>query len=341
LGVNLGDIIVKRRIEFQELEGKTIAVDAFNTIYQFLSIIRQRDGTPLLDSKGNITSHLTGLFYRNAKLMEHEIKLIYVFDGKPPSWKGRTISDRREIKVEAKKKWEDALKEGRLDDAKKFAQATSSLTPPMVEECKELLDAMGIPFVQAKSEGEAEAAFLVTRGKADYAASQDYDSLLFGAPLLLRNMTVSGKRKLPGRDRYIDVFPEVIDLQQTLDASGITRQNLIWIGLLTGTDFNDGVRNIGPKKGLKLVKECRTLKEVHEKSKSPEDLALWEGIEEFFLNPEVGDVLIRFGKMDKQRVMKILCDRHEFSKDRIGHSIDEYIKVHEEKAGQSKIGKWF
>jgi len=341
MGVDLGELVVKKRIEFSELAGKTVAVDAFNTIYQFLSIIRQRDGTPLSDSKGRITSHLSGLFYRSVKLMEQDIKLIYVFDGKPPSWKSGTIADRHGVKVEARKKWEEALKEGRLEDARKYAQATSTLTPEMVEESKELLDAMGIPWVQARSEGEAEAAFLVTNGKASYAASQDYDSLLFGCPLLLRNMTISGKRKLPGSNRYIDVYPEVVSLQETIDALGISRQKLVWIGLLIGTDFNDGVKNIGPKKGLKLAKECNTLREVHEKSKAMEDIALWEEIEEFFLHPEVNDVIIKFGRMDKEKVVKILCGEHGFSEERISSAIEEYIKNFEEKAGQAKIGRWF
>lgn len=341
MGVDLGSLAVKRRIEFDELAGKTVAVDAFNMIYQFLSIIRQRDGTPLLDSKGRITSHLSGLFYRSVRLLEQDIKLIYVFDGKPPSWKSETVRDRQEIKIEARKKWEAALKEGRLDDAKKFAQATSSLTQEMVEESKALLGSMGIPFVQAISEGEAEAAFLVMKGKANYVASQDYDSLLFGAPLLLRNLAVSGRRKLPGRERYVEVFPEVISLQETLDALGITRQKLIWIGLLVGTDFNSGVKGIGPKKGLKLAKECRSLRETYEKSGAAEDLALWEEIEEFFLRPDVSDVAVKFGKMDKEGVLKILCDEHGFSRERIGHAIDECSRAREEKTGQSKIEKWF
>ncbi|MCX8199910.1 MAG: flap endonuclease-1 [Candidatus Micrarchaeota archaeon] len=340
MGVDLGNLVVKKRVELSDLAGKVVAVDAFNAIYQFLSIIRQRDGTPLLDAQGRITSHLSGLFYRNINLLEQDIRLIYVFDGPPPVWKTGTIESRRGVKEDARRKWEDALKEGRLDDARKFAQATSSLTPEMVEECKELLGAMGIPYVQARSEGEAEAAYLVTRGKADYAASQDYDALLFGSPVLLRNLTMSGKRRLPGRGRLVDVFPEVISLQETLDTLGITRQQLIWVGLLIGTDFNEGVKNIGPKKGLKLVKECSSLKEVHTKSNAQEELSLWESIEEFFLRPDVDDVVVGFGNIDKQRVMKIMCETHGFSPERIGHSIDTYVKAHDEKAGQSRIGKW-
>ncbi|MGB9635255.1 MAG: flap endonuclease-1 [Candidatus Micrarchaeia archaeon] len=341
MGVELGDIVIKKEIEFSELNGKTVGVDAFNTLYQFLSIIRQKDGTPLMDSKGNITSHLSGLFYRNIRLMDEGIRLVYVFDGKPPSWKEQTVSERAETKRNAMEKWAKALKEGRLDEARKYAQATGKVTPEIVEESKELLNAMGIPCIQAISEGEAEVAYLVSKGRLDYAASQDYDSLLFGAPVLLRNLTVSGRRKLPGRDRYVEVHPEVIMLKDTLDMLGIDRRKLIWIGLLTGTDFNEGVKGIGPKKGLKLVKECTTLKEVHEKSMAPEDYELWKSIEEFFLNPEVSDANIVFGKMDKEKVMDILCKRHDFSEERISTTIDEYIKKTAETSGQEKLGRWF
>ncbi|MCX8206070.1 MAG: flap endonuclease-1 [Candidatus Micrarchaeota archaeon] len=341
MGVDLGELALRKPIAFEDLAGKRVAVDAYNTIYQFLSIIRQRDGTPLMDSKGNITSHLSGLFYRNVRMLEYGIKVIYVFDGKPPEWKAGTLGERAAVKEEAQRKWEEALREGRLDDARKYAQGTSKLTPEMVEESKELLSAMGIPWVQAKSEGEAEAAYLVRMGRAEYSASQDYDSLLFGSPRLLRNITVSGKRKLPGRNAYVEVTPEVIDLDDTLNALGITRQQLVWIGLLVGTDFNDGVKGIGPKKGLKLVKECTGIGEVHRKSNSQEDLELWKSIEEFFLNPEVTDVSVKFGKIDAKRVCGILCDRHEFSKERIEGAISALMKKSGETDGQSSLGKWF
>ncbi|MEM0437946.1 MAG: flap endonuclease-1 [Candidatus Micrarchaeia archaeon] len=341
MGVDLGELAVKKPIAFEDLAGKNVAVDAYNTIYQFLSIIRQRDGTPLMDSHGNITSHLSGLFYRNLRMLEYGIKVIYVFDGKPPEWKAGTLGERAAVKEEAQRKWEEALREGRLDDARKYAQGTSKLTPEMVEESKELLDAMGIPWVQAKSEGEAEAAYLVQVGKADYSASQDYDSLLFGSKRLLRNITVSGKRKLPGRNAYVEVAPEVIYLDETLGALGISRQQLVWIGLLVGTDFNEGVKGIGPKKGLKLVKECGSISEVHKKSNATEDLELWKSIEEFFLSPEVSDVTLRFGKMNADKVVKILCNKHEFSRERIEGAISEFMKKSGESEGQSNLGKWF
>jgi flap endonuclease-1 len=152
----------------------------------------------LRDNKRRVTSHLSGLFYRNMNLLETGLKLIYVFDGTPPKLKSLEISRRREVKVLAGQMYKDALEKKDYEAAKKFASATAYLDNQMVEESKKLLDLMGIPWIQAPSEGEATAAHLTFTGKADFAGSQDYDSLLFGAVKLVRNLTISGKRKLPG-----------------------------------------------------------------------------------------------------------------------------------------------
>src|SRR3989344_9104555 len=130
MGVNLSSLIPVKQIEFFDLANKTIAVDAFNTMFQFISVIRDKfTGEPLRDSKGNITSHLSGLFYRTARLMENGAEVIYVFDGKPPEFKRKTIQEREKIREEARKKWIEAVERG--EEAKKYAQGASSLTGEM------------------------------------------------------------------------------------------------------------------------------------------------------------------------------------------------------------------
>ncbi len=337
MGVKIGDLLIKEPIDIEKLAHKSVAVDAFNTIYQFLSIIRQRDGTPLMDSEGNITSHLTGLFYRNMKLLERDIKLVYVFDGKPPEWKHNTIDERVSTKKTAEEKWKEALKAGDLEAARKYAQATSRITPEIIQESKELLDAMGIPHIDAISEGEAQAAYMALKGIVNHSASQDYDSLLFGSPHHIRNLTLSGRRKLPGRNTYVEVTTEEIDLKKSLDKLGITREQLIWIGLLTGTDYNDGVKGIGPKKGLKLVKECKSLEEIHTKSKAQEPLEFWIELTQFFLNPEVKSVEPQFKTLNKEKVLEILCEKHDFSRERIESTLDEYLNSKR----QNTLSRWF
>jgi len=201
LGVDLKDLIPEDIIiqirDLRVLRGRVVAIDAYNALYQFLAAIRQPDGTPLLDSQGRITSHLSGLFYRTINLVENGIKPVYVFDGKPPELKAKEIERRRAIKEEAVKKYEEAVRTGDLEAARRYAAIASKLTDSMVEDAKKLLDAMGIPWVQAPAEGEAQAAYMARVGDAYASASQDYDSLLFGSPRLIRNLTISGKRKLP------------------------------------------------------------------------------------------------------------------------------------------------
>jgi flap endonuclease-1 len=255
MGVNLRDLVPKVNVDLKDLSGKSIAIDAYNALYQFLAIIRQPDGTPLMDHTGKVTSHLSGLFYRTCNLLELGIKPIYVFDGIPPTLKEIEIKRRTRIKDEATKKYEKALRERKTDEARMYAQMTSRLKDYMTDDSKRLLKTMGVPWIQAPSEGEAQAAHVVKNGDADFCASQDYDSLLFGAPRLLRNVTISGRRKLPRKKVYIEVIPEVIDLERVLKELSITHEQLIDIGILVGTDFNpDGVKGVGVKTGLKLIK---------------------------------------------------------------------------------------
>ena len=216
MGVDLGDVLPRRKVPLESLSNKKIAVDAYNTLYQFLAIIRGVGGEHLKDSSGRVTSHLSGLFYRNINLMELNIKLVYVFDGAPPELKAVEIERRRKQRDEARRQYAVALEAGDMASARKYAEASTSLRQDMVVESKQLLDAMGIPWVDAPSEGEAQAAVMAMEGTVDAVASQDHDSLLFGAPLLVRNITISGRRRLPSKNIFIEVEPETISLEETL-----------------------------------------------------------------------------------------------------------------------------
>lgn len=340
MGVDLGELMVKKAITLDSLNGKKIAVDAHNTLYQFLSIIRQKDGTPLMDAQGRVTSHLSGVFYRNARLIEAGIKPAYVFDGKPFELKEETLGERKKRKEEAQEKYEDALKKGDFAAARSFAQATSRLTSEMVGEAKELLQAMGIPCVQAPSEGEAQAAFMAREGIVYACASQDYDALLFGAPHLLRNVNITGKRKVPGKNAFYEIHPEMIELEESLRAIGIERKKLVWIGILIGTDFNEGVKGIGPKKALKIVSECESLEEAAGKSKGEFEVDV-KRVEEFFLNPPLERVELEFKPPDKQKILSFLVDKHSFSIERVQGTLENLVKKFEEKGTQSSLGQWF
>lgn len=322
MGVNISAIVPTEEIELKNLVGKKIAVDAFNTLYQFLSIIRQRDGTPLMDSKGRITSHLAGLFYRNTNLLSYGIKPCYVFDGEPPALKSDIKAERAARKEKAREKFIEARESGDLESARKYAQQTAVLNEEMIEESKKLLQAMGIPCVQAPEEGEAQAAFMCRNGDVFATASQDYDTLLFGSNRLVRNINITGKRKMPGRQEYRMIKPELIELDKLLKSLEITTDQLVIVGILVGTDYNPkGVKGVGPKTAIKLVKEHKGLKVF--------DHIEWEfkvepaEIFELFKKPKINDYQIEWSDIDVEKLSKILVDKYEFSQGRIDSAIEK------------------
>jgi flap endonuclease-1 len=343
LGVNLRDLVPKVTVKLEDLSGKAIAIDAYNALYQFLAIIRQPEGTPLRDSSGRITSHLSGLLYRTSNLVELGIKPVYIFDGTPPALKEVEIKRRMKAKEEALIKYEQALKEGRIEEARMYAQATSRLKDYMAEDSKRLLDLMGIPWIQAPSEGEAQAAHLVKRGDADYCASQDYDSLLFGAPRLVRNVTISGRRKLPSKNVYIEVIPEIVELEQVLKECGITYEQLVDVGILIGTDFNpEGVRGLGPKTALKLIKEHGSIENALPYIKNADFPVDPQQIREIFLKPKVTDnYKIEWKEPDVEGVVNFICRERDFSEDRVRKALEKMQKGITKLKGKTTLEKWF
>lgn len=338
MGVDIGELLDRATIEISDLSPDVVAIDAYNTLYQFLSIIRQRDGTPLKDSGGNVTSHLSGILYRMTNIVEAGVKPVFVFDGRPPEWKSSTIQKRTEIRENAKVKWAEAKEKGLAEEAYKYAQASSRVDATIVEDSKKLLSAMGIPFVDAPSEGEAQAAYMVKKGDADMIASQDYDSLLFGAPVVVRNLTVSGKRKLPKKNIYVDVKPETINLKDNLGKLEITHSQLIDIALCVGTDYNEGLPGIGPKTALKLIREHETIEKVLEVKGL--EIPYLEEIKEFFRNPTVtDDYSLKWKKPDSNAVISFLCTGHDFSEDRVTKALERLEAS--SGSGQSTLDKWF
>jgi flap endonuclease-1 len=328
MGVNLSDITEGTTVRLVNFKGWTVAIDAYNALYQFLATIRQPDGTPLSDSKGRTTSHISGLFYRTMSIMELGIRPIYVFDGTPHPLKARTIKERSDIKRKAEVEWKEALEAGDLERARSKAQQTSRLTRDMVEEARRLLDLMGIPHLTAPSEGEAQASHMVITGKADAAASQDFDSLLFGCPKLIRNFTLTGRRKLPKKAVYVNIEPELLELAPILAREGLTREQLVDIAL------NEGVRGIGPKKALKFVKEHGSLEGVMKaKDVIVEDPATLRSI---FLEPQVtDDYIIKWGDVVASDLKAYLCDERDFSEGRVDAVLSKMANVRDSRAQKS------
>ena len=343
MGVDLRDIVPKTVVKLEDLGGKSIAIDAFNAIYQFLSIIRQPDGTPLQDGSGKVTSHLSGLLYRTSNLVEMGIRPIYVFDGAPPVLKRAEIERRKQFKVEAAVHYEKAVAKGDTQKMRMFAQATTSMKNYMKEDSQKLLDLMGLPWIQAPSEGEAQAAHMTCKGVTDYCASQDYDSLLFGAPTLLRNVTISGRRKLPSKNVYVDIVPETISLEETLKDLSITYEQLVDIGILIGTDFNpDGIKGLGPKTALKLIKEHGTIEAATPHIKNAQFPHPPQSIRDVFLHPNVTDNFkIEWREPDVEGIVDFMVRQKDFSEDRVRKAIEKMQKGAQKQKGKTTLEKWF
>ena len=340
MGLDLKPLLIREKTKLESFTNKIVAIDAYNAIYQFLAIIRGPEGLHLSDAQGHVTSHITGLFYRNINFLSLGIKPVYVFDGKPPSLKSAEIEHRKQIKKDATVKYERAMSEGKMDDARKYAQQTTSMKDGMVEDSKHLLDLFGIPYIQAPSEGEATAALLTTTGHADVAASQDFDSILFGARKLVRNFTNSGRRKLPNRNSYIEIEPEIIEYKKNLESLGITREQLIDVGILIGTDFNpDGFERVGPKTAIKMIKEHGKLEDITQIQEQLEIID-YNAIRKIFLEPEVAKVdKIEFGEVKYDDIISYLSNERSFSRDRVNSSLNRLKKSLEKKS--QTLEKWF
>src|SRR3989338_5138308 len=259
MGVALTELLLIREIDLDSLRNKVLIVDAPMWLYQFLSSIRQRDGSLLTDSKCNITSHLMGLLTRISNLTQQNIKLAFVFDGEPPKLKHLTLEKRKEIKIEAEKKFEKAKEKEDLELMKKYAARTSRLTDEMIDEAKNLIESFGLPVIDAPSEAEAQASVIVKNEDAFALATNDADALLFESPKIVRNLSMAGKKKKANKLCYETIKPDIIDLAENLKHLGIKQEQLIALAMLIGTDYNSGgIKGIGPKTALKLVRKYHT-----------------------------------------------------------------------------------
>jgi flap endonuclease-1 len=313
VGLPLRPLVTAQELPWEALAGRTLAVDGFNAVYQFLATIRQRDGQLFSDAEGRVTSHLMGTFYRTTALLEQGVLPVWVFDGKPPERKAGTIRRRIEAKEKAEEAWQAALAAGDLETARRKAAQTSRLTAPMVEELHALLRGLGVPVVQAPGEGEAEAAVLAARGATWAAASEDYDSLLFGAPRLVRGLAARGRSgSAPGA--------QLIDRADLLASLGIDSDELIALGIVVGTDFNEGAAGYGPKKALKLVQEHLGFEATI--AKAGLDLEEAQAVAELFRHPAAADPPpLAFGPVDEIGLHRLLVETHGFSEARVRGAI--------------------
>ena len=335
MGIQLSSLLETRKIKVEELSGQRIAIDGYNVLYQFLTSIRQADGSLLTDSEGRVTSHLSGILFRFSKLVENGIRICVVFDGKPPKLKMNLLEERRQRKIKAQIEWEAAIEAGDRETARTKAQQTTRLESHMIDDSKKLLDLLGVPWVEAPSEGEAQVASLLEQGMVDYGASQDFDTVLFGASKFIRNLTLSGRRKLPKQQKWVEVSPEIVDLEASFKKLEINREQLIDVAILMGTDFNPGIDGIGPKRGLKLIQEFGKAEGALEKlGKEIDNL---DEIRTLFLDHPSVDFTPEWRTPNVESTIKYLCNDYSFNKGRVEKALEKYVES-KTKARQFTLG---
>ncbi len=336
MGVKLSKLVEKEQITFDHLTSKKVAIDFSNFAFQFLSSIRQPDGTLLMDSHGHTTSHLVGIWSRFSNLMQRGIQLAVVLDGKPPEQKMRETENRHTRKLEAKEKYHKAKEDEDIEGMAFYAKQFSFLTKEMIDEASQLMEAMGLPVIQAPSESDAQMAYLNKQGDVWAAASSDYDCLLHGAPRLITNLTLSQKRKLPS-GAIIKTSPEMIELSKVLSTLNITQDQLIYMALMIGTDYNPGVHGIGPMKALKLVKEYKTPEKIFAAAKAEFD---WKEVYNVFKDmPVQKKYTLKWKEPDEAKIKKILIDKHDFSEERVNSTLAKLFKKQKDKE-QTGLDKW-
>ncbi len=337
MGIKISSLIPKREISWDELRDKKIAVDSSQMLYQFLSSIRQMDGTLLKDSKGNITSHLIGLSSRITNLMSKGLKLVFVFDGISPKLKSNETERRSKRKEIAEIKFEEARKKGDEEKMYKYSQQTARLDKTIIEDSKEFIAALGLPVIQAPSEAEAQAAFMAERKDVDYVASSDFDTLVYGAPRLLQNLTLATRKKLPS-GLYVSIKPELIELRKTLKELKINKDQFLALAILIGTDFNPGgVKQIGPKTALRIVREHKSFDKIFKEVNAEFD---WKEIYAVFKSmPIMKNYQLKWKNIDEEKVYNILVKKHDFSKQRVEKLIKR-VKQGNIKRQQKKLGEF-
>ncbi|CAH1102340.1 unnamed protein product [Psylliodes chrysocephalus] len=310
--------------ELKTYFGRKVAIDASMCLYQFLIAVRT-EGNQLTSADGETTSHLLGTFYRTIRLIENGIKPVYVFDGKPPQMKSGELNKRHEKRVEAQKALEKATEAGDVGEIDKFNKRLVKVTKLHSEEVKKLLKMMGVPYVDAPCEAEAQCAALVKAGKVYAAATEDMDALTFGSKVLLRHLTFSEARKMPIQEIHLD---------KVLEGLEVTQNEFIDLCILLGCDYTDSIRGIGPKRGLELIRKHKSIENIlesidTEKYPVPENWN-FKGARELFQEPDIADaenIEMTWGEPDEDAMVKFLCEEKNFSEERVRNGCKKLLKA--------------
>lgn len=324
--------------EIKNYFGRKVAIDASMSLYQFLIAVRGEGGAQLTSEDGETTSHLMGFFYRTIRMCDNGIKPVYVFDGKPPTMKAGELEKRKEKRDEAQAALDKAKEEGNMEEVDKQSKRLVKVGKSHVDDAKKLLKLMGVPYVSAPCEAEAQCAELVKGGKVYAAGTEDMDSLTFGTNILLRHLTFSEARKMPIKEFYLDKVLEGFEMDQT---------QFIDLCILLGCDYVDKIKGIGPVKAIELVKKHKTIEVILEnldKTKyPPPENWMYQEARRLFKEPEVtpaSELDLKWEKPDEEGLVKFMCEEKGFQEERIRNGMKKLVKARSG-ATQGRLDSFF
>ena len=328
MGLKIKDVVIARSIDVKELAGKIIAIDGPNTVMQFLKYKYKNkeyyDSEYIIDRTRRVISHLYGLLYRMKFFYAKKMLPIVCFDGRVHPFKRRITKNQLHDFLYVKKQYETAIEEKNFDKAQAIATGKEFMWINAIQESKKLLGYMGVPYIDSPSSAEAQCVQLAKAGIVDVVVSQDYDSVVLGCPTLIRNLSKSRKRKIQNRWQTMKVNVEKIDLRENLKSWGVDIFQLVDMAILIGNDFNQGVRGIGPKNALNLIRQHGNVESVVKRNRDKYDFTglnktLIDEVREIFLFPEVitkhSDFNWNYPKIDK--LTEFLCEDHHLNKKRV------------------------
>jgi len=311
-------------VPFDDLAGSVVAVDAHNWLYRYLTTTVKWTRDEIYTTEGGEeVANLVGLVQGLPKFFEHDVVPVFVFDGGVTELKDDEIEARREQKARAEERMEAARERGDAVEAARLEARTQRLTDVIHETTRALLDRLDVPYVEAPAEGEAQASYMNRKGDADYVGSEDYDTLLFGAPRTLRGLTSKGN-------------PELMDFEATLERHDLTWEQLVDVAILIGTDFNPGVDGVGPKTALKLVREHGDLWGVCDAEGI--SVANADRIRELFLDPPVTDEYDLDLDLDPDvaAARRYVCEEWEVDPDEVARGFERI----EDSLVQTGLDRW-
>lgn len=335
MGVKIQDLIIRNEIDFSKLAGKIIAVDAPNIIMSLFNFVRKNsDGSPaglILDRTQRPISHLYGLLYRTNFFYSKKIFPIFCFDGLDSDLKKLKTKDRLNDFLFAEKLYKSLILSGNRQNARNLALSKEYMWPNIIRESKQLLGALGVPYINSPASAESQCAQLVKDKIAHFSNSQDFDSLLFGCPRTLQNLSKSLKRKVHGRWAYQKIIPVQINLKESLNGLKIDQFQLVDMALLIGNDYFFGVKNIGPKHALKFLLKHNNLEKVIQEEKDKYDFSsltpdIIAKVRKIFLLPEVigRHQDVRWNYPNEQKTLSLLCEDHHLNKERVKTNFDKF-----------------